>query len=93
MRFCDYPFREVYLSRDGEVWACPWMHCTIGNLYEEDLKEMWTSKAAWQARESILDGSYAFCRETSCPRLERGDLPDLTEEEILSRNASSYTYC
>lgn len=82
MKFCEFPYKEVYLSRDGEVWACPWMHCTIGNLYEEDLGEMWTGAVAQQARESILDGSYAFCRKTSCPHLERDDLPDLTEEEI-----------
>lgn len=89
MKFCEFPYKEVYLSRDGEVWACPWMHCTIGNLYEEDLGEMWTGKAAQQARESILDGSYAFCRKTSCPHLERDDLPDLTEEEIQRRNVVS----
>jgi len=58
------------------------MHYTIGNLYEQDLDEIWTSEAARLARESILDGSFAFCRAISCPFMERNDLPDLTEEDI-----------
>ena len=91
MKFCEYPFREVYLSREGEVWACPWMHCTIGNLYEQDLGDMWNSAAAQQARSSILDGSFAFCRGTSCPIMERGELEELSQEEIQKRAVASDT--
>lgn len=85
MKFCERPFRYAYLAPDGEVWPCGWMHCTIGNLYEQNLDEIWHSEAAEQARESILNGSFAFCRKMSCPFCERGELPDLTEEEIKQR--------
>lgn len=82
MRFCQKPFTSAYLAPHGEVWPCGWMHYTIGNLYEQDMDEIWHSEAAKLARESILNGSFAFCRVLSCPFLERNDLPDLTEEEI-----------
>lgn len=82
MKFCNRPFTSAYLAPNGEVWPCGWMHCIIGNLYENNLDEIWHSDAAQVARESILNGSYAFCREISCPYCERGELPDLTEEEI-----------
>lgn len=85
MKFCDKPFTSAYLAPNGEVWPCGWMHCVMGNLYKQNLDEVWTSEAAEQARRSILDGSFAFCRETSCPYMERNELPDLTEEELRAR--------
>lgn len=85
MKFCERPFRNVYLAPDGEVWPCSWMHCVIGNLYEQDLDEIWHSEAAEQARQSILNGSFAFCRKTSCPYCERDELLDLTEEELREK--------
>ena len=85
MKFCDRPFTSAYLAPHGEVWPCSWMHCTMGNLYEQNLDEIWNSAAAQAARSSILDGSFAFCRAISCPFMERDELPDLSEEEIRER--------
>lgn len=85
MKFCDRPFMFAYLGDKGEVWPCGWMHYTIGNLYEQNLDEIWHSEAAEKARESILNGSFAFCRKTSCPFCERDELPDLTADEIQAR--------
>lgn len=91
MKFCKRPFNSTYMAPDGEVWPCSWMHCTIGNLYEQDLGEIWNSKGAKQARDSILDGTFAFCRKTSCPFLEREDLPDLSDDEIKEQGVVSDT--
>lgn len=85
MKFCERPFNSTYMAPDGEVWPCSWMHCILGNLYDSDLSEIWNSEAAQQARETITDGSFAFCRKTSCPFLERDDLPDLPEEEFRKK--------
>ena len=68
MKFCEKPFKSVYLAPDGEVWPCGWMHCTMGNLYEQSMDEIWNSEAAEAARSSILDDSFAFCRAIS-PRV------------------------
>ena len=86
MKFCERPFKYAYLAPNGEVWPCGWMHFTIGNLYEQDLDEIWRSEAAQEARNSILNGSFAFCRKTSCPYCERGELADLSEEEIQNES-------
>ena len=91
MKFCERPFKHAHLARDGEVWPCAWMHCTIGNLNEQTLGEMWHSVGAEQARDSILNGSFSFCRGTSCPYLERDELPDLSEEELRERAVVSET--
>ena len=85
MKFCERPFNSIYLPPSGEVWPCAWMHFVMGNLNEQNLEDIWNSDAAKAARETILDGSFAFCRKTSCQFIERGTLPDLSEEEIKER--------
>lgn len=85
MKFCERPYNFAFLTEKGDVWPCPWMHYSIGNLYEQDLDEIWHSEAAEAARQTILDGSYKLCRQQSCPFLERNELPDLTAEEIQER--------
>lgn len=89
MKFCERPYTYAYFGDKGEVWPCGWMHYTIGNLYEQDIDEIWHSEAADKARQSIQNGSFAFCRETSCPFCERGELLDLSEEEIAKRAVPS----
>ncbi len=91
MKFCNRPFDSVYLAPDGEVWPCSWMHCIIGNVYENNLDEIWKSTEAQKARDSIRDGSFAFCRKMSCPFLERDDLPDLPENEFKQSAVASET--
>ncbi len=88
MKFCDRPFNSIYCAPDGEVWPCGWMHYVIGNLYEQEVDEIWNGEAVKKARETILDGSFAFCRKMSCPFCERGELPDFSEEECKNIVAS-----
>lgn len=85
MKFCNRPFAYAYLGDKGEVWPCGWMHYCIGNLYEQNIDEIWHSEAADKARQSIVDGTFAFCRKTSCPFCERGELEDLPKAEIRRR--------
>lgn len=89
MKFCDRPFKYAYLTTEGRVWPCPWMHYDIGNLYEQDLDEIWHSEAAQAARATILDGSFAYCRKMSCRFCERDELEDLSEEEIAEKAVAS----
>ncbi len=85
MKFCENPFKYAYLAPQGEVRPCPWMHITLGNLYEQDIADIWHSPAAETARRSIKNGSFAFCRKTSCHFLEKDELPDLSEEEFAQK--------
>jgi len=85
MKFCEKPFNSVYLAPNGEVWPCGWMHFSMGNIYEQGFDEIWHGAAAEEARKSILNGSFAYCRKTSCPLCERGNLMDLTEKELREK--------
>jgi len=67
------------------------MHYVIGNLYQQDMDDIWQSEAAQKARDSIADGSFAFCRKMSCPFCERGDLEDLSEQEFAERAVPTET--
>ncbi|MCI1965461.1 MAG: SPASM domain-containing protein [Oscillospiraceae bacterium] len=89
MKFCDRPFNSIHILPGGDVWACGWMHLKFGNLVSQSLPEVWNSKMAQKARESILDGSFRYCRKESCPFLENDSLPDLNEEQV--RNQSILT--
>lgn len=82
MKFCERPFKAAYYGSTGKVWPCGWMHYAIGDQYEQDLGEIWNSEAANRARESILDGSFAYCRKVSCPLCEQDKLLEVTEEEL-----------
>lgn len=82
MKFCEKPFNFFYTLPGGDVWPCGWMHYKIGNLMTQTTEEIWNSEEAKKARESIIDGSFRYCRKESCPFLENDSLPDLSEEEF-----------
>ncbi len=81
-KFCNVPFDYVHLVPNGNVFLCNWMDGAIGNLLEEDLEDIWNGEKADTVRQSIIDGSYKYCRAVSCPYLENDSLPYMSEEEI-----------
>lgn len=85
MKFCERPFNYVYIVPSGEIWPCAWLHYAIGNIYNQNFDEAWHSKEADEARESILNGSFAYCRKLSCPYCEQDTLPDLSAEEFAKQ--------
>ncbi len=87
MRFCPIPYRQVHLDPGGGVRLCAWMDISIGNLADMDIKAIWNGEASQKLRESIRDGSFRFCRKTSCPHLENDDLEHLAPEEFERRAA------
>lgn len=82
MKYCNRPFEHCYVLPDGRVRICGWTDGTIGNLIEQDLDEIWKGEKAEIQRDAIRNGSFEFCRKTSCPFLENDNLPDLDEEEF-----------
>lgn len=82
MKFCNNPFKKVHLDPGGGVRVCSWTDESIGNVLKEDFKEIWHGEKANKIRESIMDGSYKYCRAISCPYLENDSLPDIDGEEL-----------
>lgn len=71
-KFCEQPFRMAQSYENGNVHFCctAWMPVAAGNLHDEPLGAVWNSKWAQAIRASILDGSYRYCSELNCPRLQ-----------------------
>ncbi len=68
---CTSPFEYAHLQSNGDVYPC----CpskfgkVIGNLRRESLEEIWSSAAAAEVRESMVDGSYRYCNAQACEYL------------------------
>lgn len=74
-RFCPFPFSRAHISVSGDVFVCcsAWIGKTsIGNVFYNDFQDIWNSNMAQAIRESILDGSFKFCKQEICPRIVSG---------------------
>lgn len=71
-RFCPQPFRMAQAYDDGTLYFCcpSWLPVSPGNLHDAPIEEVWNSSWAQAVRKSILDGSYRYCSEVNCPRLQ-----------------------
>ena len=70
---CIRPFSEAQIMANGDVLGCcpSWVNnYKLGNLKKKSLKEIWNDKPAQEFRKIILDGSFRFCNENSCPLLQ-----------------------
>lgn len=86
MKYCGRPWTHMYVGPDGVVKNCSWIKFPVGNLgnlVDSTVEELWNGEKITQIRESIVDGSYKYCDEESCPLLCNDSLPDLSEEELI----------
>ncbi|MBD5404976.1 radical SAM protein [bacterium] len=68
-RHCIFPFERIQIELDGDVTFC----CTafnknysIGNIFTDEIDDIWYGKKAKEFRKSILDGSYKYCNLNIC---------------------------
>lgn len=82
-RFCRQPFEFLEIVDDGTCFVCcpGWLPHSIGNLAENDVMAIWNSASAQMLRQSILEGTFQFCRPDQCPELSKGVLPCREEME------------
>lgn len=85
-RFCSRPYRNLHCDPGGEVRFCSWMDIKIGNVLEQSVEDIWHGEKAERLRGTFRDGSFKFCRTTSCPFLENDSLERLDEEELCERS-------
>jgi sulfatase maturation enzyme AslB (radical SAM superfamily) len=80
-RFCQNPFKQIDLEDSGVAFTCcsSWLPTPIGNLNHSPVMEMWNGSVIQSIRESILDGSFRYCRHDRCPVIQNGELPTLEE--------------
>jgi MoaA/NifB/PqqE/SkfB family radical SAM enzyme len=85
--FCSQPFTRFEVLGDGQrgevSFCCPnWIAKSIGNVTDKSVRDVWNSKAARDIRQSILDGSFKYCRADVCPYLQRIEGPVQRVEEV-----------
>ncbi|MBD5404971.1 radical SAM protein [bacterium] len=79
--YCKTPFEKITINFDGDVsFCCPSFnnYYYIGNIFTDEIDDIWYSKKAEEFRKSILDGSYKFCNLDICG--------EYTEYNCLNRN-------
>jgi len=78
-KYCEKPFEYLEITPTGDcVLCCPaWLPNIIGNIYEESIIDIWNGEKANIIRQTILDGSYAYCSNTLCPPIVNNTLPDI----------------
>lgn len=65
---CSAPFKYSEITNDGQFLCCPgWLPVNVKD--SDNFKENFYNKKSKEIRESILDGSYKFCKENLCPHL------------------------
>lgn len=92
--FCPYPWSHIEIRNDLSVGLCPcggWLPESIGNLGDDtSLDDIYNSEKAKLIRESVLDGSFAFCDPKRCHFLQLGLLPK--KDDILSSRSMTWNH-
>ena len=82
---CDLPFKDIEVQANGDVYACcpGWNPASIGNLITDDLKSIWNGEKAKTLRNSITNGSYAYCNAKTCPAMIAGGGNRIIPKELF----------
>lgn len=65
---CSVPFQAIEMHERNRFLCCAsWLTEFLPD--NVPIKEAWESETANRVRESVLDGSYTYCKDTTCPFL------------------------
>lgn len=89
---CTQPFEFSEIFDHTMYMCCPqWLPDNLGN--PNHVEKNWYSRKANQIRESIVDGSYKFCNENRCPKLnglKEGKTHGFISREEFKANLDRY---
>lgn len=78
IRFCSSPFQRLDVVGDMlDAYLCcmSFLPHSVGSLLREDGWDVWNSARATRIRQTILDGTYAYCNKITCPAIGGMALP------------------
>ena len=82
---CWFPFGFTEITHDRQTLCCSgWLTKDIGS--NKNLKENWDSDIANDIRESVLDGSFKYCKKDTCPFLSTVINSGIETGPILKKN-------
>lgn len=106
---CRTMFHHIELLVRGEVQCCchPFMNCTLGNVNEEDIDDIWHSNMHKIMCLSVENKTYSFCKKDMCPMFygkkcydvgenkgqEYQKMPEYPDTAILAFDASCNLKC
>ena len=71
-KFCGMPYDTLSIDEDGDVQLCDCslhMPYTVGNIYKQSLKEIWSGAQAHMVRQAVADGDFTYCN-WACSKLK-----------------------
>lgn len=81
---CRQPFTAIEIGDGGDIYTCcPSFinNYKIGNIFDNNVDEIWYSDSAIHLRERILNGDYSLCNETICRQYQ----PKIDEKNYTSK--------
>jgi hypothetical protein len=79
-KVCLSPFVSMQVALDGAVLLCGcegWMPSVVGNLFEESIHDILSNTNSKTIRQSIIQGTFDYCNQTTCGILQQGALNDI----------------
>ncbi len=83
---CRYPFERVSICDDGSVSFCSpdYNHrYFIGNIFEQEFKDIWFGEKAQKFRKSVLNNSYKYCDLKTCSNYSDDNCAEFTESDVI----------
>jgi wyosine [tRNA(Phe)-imidazoG37] synthetase (radical SAM superfamily) len=90
-QFCQLPFHRLDILtgfRSATLCCSSYLPASIGDLAVSGNTDVWMSDTAQRIRESILDGSFAYCNKITCPAISSRTLPQRKPETVEAALAS-----
>ena len=70
---CSCGFNYFFVRSNGELYLCPLLNMSCGNIKDHSIKDLFISEEASKIRQMV--GRYRVCKECTEPGLERYALP------------------
>lgn len=80
-KYCKNFYTRLEVGLDGSVWMCcpHWLPPVIGNLFEEELEDIWNGPKAQVLRNQMFDGKWGLCQQKICPMIVDDKLPNKSD--------------
>ncbi len=76
--FCKNPWNCLELNNDGKCFFCNPCFSNfnlIGNIFEQDIDDIWNGEKAQQYRRDVMERKYTYCNYDNCNGHKTSELP------------------
>jgi len=96
-KICPKPFEymDIIFQIDGRIdcYPCapPLVPKIVGDLNKQSIDEIWYGEKYNQIRNSILDGSYSYCKKELCPDILNQNIPHKNSFKVAKYNKGPFS--